>query len=64
MAATFVDTVTANVRAFLAGRPRAITMSLEDPLGGFEQVWQLGGVEGDYASACAEWGVQHNARRS
>lgn len=63
VAATYVDTVTANIRAFLAGRPRAITMSLEDPLGGFEQVWQLGRVEGDYGAACAEWGVQHNARR-
>ena len=64
VAATYVDTVTANIRAFLAGRPRVVEMSIEDPIGGFAQVWEMGQVEGDYDAAAGEWSVRHNARKS
>jgi len=63
VAATYVDTVTANVRAFMAGRPRVVDMTIEDPLPGLTKVWELGAVEGDFAAAAAEWSVRHNARK-
>ena len=64
VAATYVDTVTANVKAFTAGRPRVVEMTVEDPLPGFARVWEWSGAEGDYAAAAAEWGVRHNARKA
>lgn len=64
VAAAYVDTVTSNIRAFLVGRPRVVEMTLEDPLVGFERVWALGGVEGDYDRASAEWSIRHNARKA
>lgn len=63
VAATYVDTVTANVRAFLTHQPRVVEMTLEEPLDGFARVWDMGGVDGDYSAAAAEWTVRHNARR-
>lgn len=64
VAATYVDTVTANVQAFLAGRPRVVDMTVEDPLPGFARVWEMAEAQGDYAAAVAEWGVRHNARKA
>lgn len=63
VAATYVDTVTANVNAFLRGRPRVVEMTVEDPLPAFAQIWERGAVQGDFTAAAAEWSVRHNARR-
>lgn len=63
VAATYVDTVTSNITAFLAGRPHVVSMAVEDPLPGLERVWSLGGVQGDFEAACGEWAVRHNARK-
>ncbi|MGA1480611.1 MAG: hypothetical protein ACO38N_06015 [Candidatus Nanopelagicales bacterium] len=62
VAATYVDTVTANVDAFLRHRPRVVRMTVEDPLDGLAQVWDLGSVQGDFDAAAAEWSIRHNAR--
>jgi len=64
VAATYVDTVTANVQAFISGRPRVVEMTVEDPLPGFARAWEMAGAQGDYAAAAMEWGVRHNARKA
>jgi len=63
VAATYVDTVTANIRAFLTGRPQVVEMSTDDPLRGFAQAGETGQGEGDYDAAAGEWSVRHNARK-
>lgn len=63
-AAMYVDTVTANVRAFLSGRPLVVEMTVEDPLPGFARVWEMAQATGDASAAAAEWSIRHNARKA
>jgi hypothetical protein len=39
-----------------------VRMTVEDPLDGLAQVWDLGSVQGDFDAAAAEWSIRHNAR--
>jgi hypothetical protein len=55
----YVDTVTANVDAFLAGRD-ATTMWLHEARESFPAFLRQIGAEGDLDAAAAEWAVRHN----
>jgi len=57
----YVDTVTENIRVFLAGKPRTMTVRLETAATDFSRFWDWIGAEGDRAAALAEWRVRHNA---
>ena len=59
----YVDTVTENIRVFLAGKPLAMTFRLETAAADFARFWDWIGAEGDRAAALAEWRVRHNASR-
>lgn len=58
------DTVNANIRAFLAGRPHTATVRLEHAEADFAALWEAIGAEGDKQAALRQWGVPHNAARS
>lgn len=59
----YVDTVDANIRSFLRGRPRRIDVRLESAAHDFASFWAAVGGEGDLQAALGEWQVQHNASR-
>jgi hypothetical protein len=46
-----VDTVTANIRSFLFGKPWVIEMSIHDPHGPFDELWDALGADGDRDAA-------------
>lgn len=55
-----VDTVEANIRAFLRGRDH-LTVRLESAASDFADFWDWIGAEGDRERAVAEWAQRHNA---
>lgn len=55
------DTVNANIRVFIAGRPRAATIRLEHAAADFAAFWEDIGAEGNKQEALRQWDVQHNA---
>lgn len=55
-----VDTVEANIRAFLRGRDH-LTVRLESAASDFADFWDWIGAEGDHERAVAEWAHRHNA---
>lgn len=57
---SLVDTVDANIRVFLAGRPH-LAVDLESLDVDFPAFWRWLGAEGDLAGALAELGTAHNA---
>lgn len=57
----YVDTVTANIEAFLRNKPRAMTIHLEHAKDRFPQFWERIGAEGDLSAATAELDHRHNA---
>jgi hypothetical protein len=56
----YVDTVTANIEAFLAGRNH-VTVKLEDVAVDFPRFLDRVGAEGDLDKAMREWLTAHNA---
>lgn len=60
----YVETVTTNVRAFLADKPNQMTLWLEDVSSWFGELWDRIGARGDRAAAEAEFSVRHRASRN
>ena len=56
----YVDTVNANIRAFLRDKDH-IDFPMEQSLEWFRHFWARIGAKGDYSKAYMEWGVRHNA---
>ena len=63
VALDYVDTVTANIEAFLRGRDNGLTVHLETVSDDFPRFWQAIGAEGDLAAALAEFRINYNADR-
>lgn len=57
----YVRTVNANIEQFLKGKPRAMTIRLEEAVGTFPAFWERIGAEGDLHAAIDEFSVRHNA---
>ncbi|MDA0566565.1 hypothetical protein LG943_19945 [Streptomonospora sp. S1-112] len=57
----YVQTVTANIEAFLADKPNQMTVWLDDAATWFPAFWDRIGGQGDYDAALAQFGIQHNA---
>jgi hypothetical protein len=60
VAGHYVDTVTANIEAFVEGRPPR-RVDLEALAGDLPDLWDWIGAEGDLAAAVSELTVRHNA---
>jgi hypothetical protein len=58
------DTVNANIRIFIAGRPRAATVRLEHAAQDFATFWDDIGAEGNKEEALRQWSIPHNATQS
>lgn len=65
LARLYVDTVAANLEAFLATQDpkRVVRMAIEQPHEPFDELWYLLGAEGNRQAAHAELDKRHNARR-
>jgi hypothetical protein len=57
----YVDTVTANIKAFLRGKSRAMTVRMESGADDFVDFWERIGASGNLPAALAEWEIRHNA---
>lgn len=57
----YVDTVTANIEAFLADKPRQMTIWLGEAAELFPDFWERIGAAGDLDAALHEFTVRHNA---
>lgn len=57
----YVNTVNANIAAFLESRSNWMPFQLETATEDFPVFWDRIAAEGDYDAALAEWGVRHNA---
>lgn len=60
----YVDTVTANIDAFLRDKPRTMSVWLEEAEDWFPAFWERIGGEGDLQAGLAEFKVPHNASPS
>lgn len=60
----YVDTVNANITAFLRGKPHQMTMRLERIGTDFDRFLDWSGATGDLDAARAELGIRHNATES
>lgn len=61
VARSYVDTVNANIEAFLAGKPHRMTVWLEEAAEWFPRFWERIGGEGDLPAAVGEFATAHNA---
>ncbi len=59
----YVDTVTANIRAFLRHKPRVHTIHMESPGEAFDAFAAAIGAEGDLDAARRELATAHNRKR-
>ncbi|GAB3447607.1 hypothetical protein GCM10027570_20230 [Streptomonospora sediminis] len=57
----YVQTVTANIEAFLADKPRQMTVWLDEAEEWFPKLWERIGGQGDFDNALHQLQVQHNA---
>jgi len=57
----YVETVNANIAAFLRDKSRVERVRLEDAKQDFQRFWDWIGAEGDLDAALAEWDINHNA---
>jgi len=55
-----VDTIEANISAFLADKPRKMTFNMETAERDWRDFWNAIGAEGDLDASLAEWRVAHN----
>ena len=56
----YVDTVTANINAFLRDKTHAMAFAMEDHADAFPAFWRWIGAEGNLDSARKEWAIAHN----
>ncbi|SCZ65569.1 hypothetical protein [Thiohalomonas denitrificans] len=61
VALDYVQTVTANIELFLAGKPNKMQFRLENAKQDFRKFWDRIGAEGDLEAALAEFDVAYNA---
>lgn len=61
LAFDYIDTVTANITAFLRDKPHRLAFPLEQARTVFPEFWARIGAEGDLGAALDEFGVRHNA---
>lgn len=61
IALDYVDTVTANIERFLAGRANSMAFQIERAQEDFPRFWARIGAQGDFAAALAEFDVTYNA---
>jgi hypothetical protein len=59
--ADYVETVNANIRAFLQNKPRAMHFELEHAGEHWRKFWEQIGAEGDLQASLAEWEVRHHS---
>jgi hypothetical protein len=64
IALDYVDTVTANIEHFLAGKPNSMAFHLESAKTDFPRFCERIGAQGNLAAAQAEFDVAHNASAS
>src|SRR5690606_37528829 len=57
----YVDTVTENIEAFLADKPRQMSVWLDEAPDRFPEFWESIGATGDLEAALRELTVRHNA---
>lgn len=57
----YVDTVNANIAAFLRDKSHTMLFQLEQAHEDFPRFWEFIGAQGDYAGALAEWDTAYNA---
>jgi hypothetical protein len=57
----YCDTINANIEAFLKGKSRQVTVSLETVKDDFPRFWDLIRAEGDLSLALGEWDNVYNA---
>ncbi|WP_017602341.1 hypothetical protein [Nocardiopsis lucentensis] len=57
----YVDTVTANIHAFMAHKTTTCVIDIDDPVPGFRRLWGLLWAEGDIDAALAALKERHNA---
>jgi hypothetical protein len=55
-----VETVTANIDAFLRGKPHVMRMRLEEAEADFPRFWHWLRADGCLDSAMQEWSIRHN----
>lgn len=60
LARDYLDTVEANITAFLRHRPRTLCVQLERADSDFPLFWEAIGASGDLDAALAEFKVRHN----
>jgi hypothetical protein len=58
--ADYVETVTENIRAFLADKPHQMEFRLENAERDWEQFWGWIGAEGDFDASKSEWSTAYN----
>jgi hypothetical protein len=63
-AADLVETVTANIEAFLANKSHVIKIDIDAPQREFRRFVEMIGAEGDVEAAVAEFSVRHNQASS
>lgn len=56
-----LDTMTANIEAFLKDKTRVINVDIESPHSGFNEMWDRAGAIGDRTAALAEFDQRYNA---
>lgn len=61
LALDYIDTVEANIQAFLKDKPRQMVFRLEHAQEDFRRFWQHIGARGDLEKALAEWAINYNA---
>ncbi|WP_303901196.1 hypothetical protein [Thiohalomonas denitrificans] len=61
VALDYVETVTANIELFLAGKANKMRFRLENAQQDFRDFWDRIGAEGDFEAAVAEFDVTYNA---
>lgn len=59
----YVDTVTANIRAFLRDKTHVMDFRLETAEADFQRFWSWIGAEGNYEKALAQWSIRRNATK-
>jgi hypothetical protein len=57
----YVDTVTANIEAFLRDKPLRMEVWVEDAARDFREFWKRIGADGDVEAAVAEWNHRYNS---
>lgn len=57
----YVDTVTANIRAFLKDKPQWIEFRVENAEGDWKEFWKWCGADGDLEASLREWSVAYNS---